>query len=58
MAAGVLILREAGGIAYHTSGKEFDIMKPDIVCGSTDKLCQQIISFIEKANQMNHVKFE
>lgn len=46
MAAGVLIVREAGGFVLNSNGTEFDIMKPNIICASTENLCREIISLL------------
>lgn len=54
MAAGVVIVREAGGVAYHTYGGEFNVMKPDIIAGSTDSLCQDMVRLIREADEIKY----
>lgn len=46
LAAGVLLVREAGGVVYAPDGGEFNIMKPNLVCAGTEALCQQLIELI------------
>lgn len=46
LAAGVLLVREAGGVVYAPDGGEFNIMKPNLVCAGTEKLCQELIELI------------
>lgn len=50
VAAGVLLIWEAGGSVYNTDGSQFDVMKPNLVCAGTEKLCQELISGIEESN--------
>lgn len=50
LAAGALIIREAGGVVLNPKGGEFNVMKPDIVCAGTEALCRKIISIFEKDN--------
>nr|XP_036671112.1 inositol monophosphatase 2 [Drosophila suzukii] len=52
LAGGAVILREAGGIVYHTSGAKFDVMKPDCVCTCSEGLAKNVIQLIEEADQI------
>ncbi|EDW34730.1 GL12744 [Drosophila persimilis] len=58
IAAGAIILTEAGGTVCHTNGGKFDVMKPDCVCASTEELAQNVISLIEEANQIKSYTFK
>ena len=46
MAAGVLIIKEAGGCVLHTDGSEFNLMGRQIVAASSEELAREIISKI------------
>lgn len=48
MAAGVLLVREAGGVVYAPDGGEFDVMRPDTVAASTEELCRELIELFKK----------
>lgn len=50
VAAGALLIREAGGVVYKTDGTEFDFMNSNLVCAGTEKLCQELIDGIKDAN--------
>lgn len=50
VAAGALLIREAGGVVYKTDGTEFDFMNAYLVCAGTEKLCQEIIDGIKEAD--------
>ncbi|XP_064615160.1 inositol monophosphatase 1-like [Liolophura sinensis] len=52
IAAGYLILREAGGVVLDPSGDAVDLCSRSVLCGSTDKLCREI------ASKVNHVRYE
>ncbi|XP_020815740.1 inositol monophosphatase 2 [Drosophila serrata] len=58
IAAGAIILTEAGGTICHTNGSKFDVMKPDCVCASTPELAKNVISLIEEANQITEYTFK
>ncbi|KAM8708697.1 hypothetical protein ACLKA7_015633 [Drosophila subpalustris] len=58
IAAGAVIVTEAGGCIYHTKGGKFNVMKPDLVCAATEELVKQVIDLIEEANQMTGTTFE
>lgn len=58
IAAGAVILTEAGGCIYHTKGGEFNVMKPDLVCGATEELVQRVISLIDEADQITEYRFK
>lgn len=50
VAAGVLLVREAGGSVYKSDGTEFDVMNAWLVCAGTEKLCQELIAGIKESN--------
>jgi len=50
VAAGALLIREAGGKIYKTDGEPYDIMNPTIVCAGTDQLCKEVIEAIKEAD--------
>ncbi|ALC44795.1 CG17027, partial [Drosophila busckii] len=54
-AAGYLLIREAGGVVTHPYGGAFDIMKPDLICASTETLRLEIEQLIRKADQAKSV---
>ena len=47
MAAGALIVSEAGGVVLDPSGGEFDLMSRDTLVCSSRQLAEQIISFLQ-----------
>ncbi|XP_053683447.1 uncharacterized protein LOC128733704 [Sabethes cyaneus] len=51
IAAGALIVREAGGVVTHINGGEYDILKPDIIAASSEQLAQQIQSIVNKVKE-------
>lgn len=57
VAAGVLLVREAGGVVHNTNGSEFNVMKPNLVAASKDSLAQEVIELIKLADQLNDYKF-
>lgn len=50
VAAGALLIREAGGVVYKTDGTAFDFMNSYLVCAGTEKLCQELINGIKEAD--------
>ncbi|XP_076245117.1 uncharacterized protein LOC143185760 [Calliopsis andreniformis] len=46
VAAGVLIVREAGGTVIDTKGEEYDVMKPNTIAAANDKLATEIKQLI------------
>lgn len=50
VAAGALLIREAGGQIYKSNGGPYDIMDPKIVCGGTDQLCKAVIETLQEAD--------
>ncbi|EDW41647.1 inositol monophosphatase 2 [Drosophila sechellia] len=58
LAGGAVILREAGGRVYHTSGARFDVMKPDCVCTSSEELANNVIQLIEAADEISGYTFK
>lgn len=49
-AGGILLIEEAGGIVKDVSGGPYDIMKPRLVCASTEELCNEIIEIVNQVN--------
>ncbi|KAM8708698.1 hypothetical protein ACLKA7_015634 [Drosophila subpalustris] len=58
IAAGAVILTEAGGCIYHTKGGKFNVMKPDLVCAATEELAKNAMSLIEEADQITEYTFK
>ncbi|XP_017121834.1 inositol monophosphatase 2 [Drosophila elegans] len=58
LAGGAVILREAGGSVYHTSGTKFNVMKPDCVCTSSEGLAKNVIQLIKEADQISGYTFQ
>uniref|UniRef100_A0A8D9EPW3 Inositol-1-monophosphatase n=1 Tax=Cacopsylla melanoneura TaxID=428564 RepID=A0A8D9EPW3_9HEMI len=50
VAAGVCIIREAGGVAYETSGKKFDVMTRRVLTAATEEIAQELIALIKKSD--------
>lgn len=50
VAAGALLIREAGGVVYKTDGTKFDFMNSYLVSAGTEKLCQELIDGIKEAD--------
>ncbi len=48
MAAGALIVREAGGYVASLDGSEFDLMSRSIVVAATKKLADELVDTIQK----------
>lgn len=57
VAAGVLLIREAGGVVYNTNGSEFNVMKPNLVAAGRDSLAHEVIELIKQADQIDDYKF-
>ena len=47
MAAGALIVTEAGGACLHTDGTEFNLMGRQIVAAASEELAREIVSKIQ-----------
>ncbi|XP_011200461.2 uncharacterized protein LOC105224163 [Bactrocera dorsalis] len=52
IAAGAVILREAGGLLYHSKGGEFNIMKPDLTAAASPELVKTMVGLIEEADAL------
>ncbi|OAD55063.1 Inositol monophosphatase 3 [Eufriesea mexicana] len=50
VAAGVLIVREAGGVVVDTNGGEFNIMAPKVIAAGNHKLVNELVKLIKKAD--------
>ena len=46
MAAGALIVSEAGGVVLDPSGGDFDLMSRDILVCSSRQLADQVLGFL------------
>lgn len=51
VAAGVLLIQEAGGKVYNTNGEKFSLMEANLACAGTEKLCQQLLVSISEADK-------
>uniref|UniRef100_W8BFE4 Inositol-1-monophosphatase n=1 Tax=Ceratitis capitata TaxID=7213 RepID=W8BFE4_CERCA len=58
IAGGAVILREAGGVLYHTTGGEFHIMKPDLIAAATPELAKTMVGLIKEADAMTDFTFK
>nr|XP_014100478.2 inositol monophosphatase 3 [Bactrocera oleae] len=58
IAGGAVILREAGGVLYHSKGGEFNIMKPDLTAAATPELVKIIVGLIEEADALTDFTFK
>lgn len=58
IAGGAVILREAGGVLFHTKGGEFEIMKPNLVAAATPELAKIMVGLIEEADAMTNFTFK
>ena len=47
MAAGALIVSEAGGVVLDPSGKDFDLMSRDILVSSSKELAAEVLDFLK-----------
>lgn len=43
IAAGILLIREAGGYVCKPDGSPIDLNDPKLICGATKKLCEALI---------------
>lgn len=58
IAAGAVILREAGGVIVKSDGSEFDIMNPYLTSASTPELLANAMALIKEANEIKHYTIE
>lgn len=58
IAAGAIILEEAGGLVTNSYGGELNIMKPNLIGSSTLELNQQIVKLIEDSDSITSYVFE
>ncbi|KAH0564534.1 inositol monophosphatase 1-like [Cotesia glomerata] len=54
VAAGVLIIREAGGHVIDTSGGDFNIMKPRVLAMGNRKLAPELVKLVRLADVKTH----
>ncbi|XP_053670669.1 inositol monophosphatase 2-like [Anopheles nili] len=50
IAAGALLIQEAGGTVTNITGGKYDIMKPDIVAASSKSLAMQILQIVREVD--------
>ncbi|XP_051166972.1 uncharacterized protein LOC127285162 [Leptopilina boulardi] len=50
VAAGKLIIEEAGGIILDTSGKELDLMVPRVIAACNQQIANQLVTLFEEAD--------
>lgn len=55
-AGGILLIEEAGGCVKDVSGGDYDIMKPQLVCASTEELCNEMLEIIKEVDSKFDVK--
>ncbi|XP_001650092.2 inositol monophosphatase 2 [Aedes aegypti] len=51
IAAGAILIREAGGVVINIDGGEYDILKPDIIAASSEKLAQRMLEIVRQVNE-------
>ncbi|XP_043475394.1 inositol monophosphatase 1-like [Leptopilina heterotoma] len=56
VAAGVLIINEAGGVVIDTAGGGFNLMKPKVLAAGNNKLAQDIVELIKDADAKTYQK--
>lgn len=52
IAAGVLLIREAGGYCCKPDGTPIDLSDPKLICGATRKLCDAMVALNKNALNM------
>lgn len=50
MAAGAIIVREAGGVVLDTLGGELDLMSRRVLCAATPELAKQVVPYIKQTS--------
>ncbi|XP_050067445.1 uncharacterized protein LOC126556258 [Anopheles maculipalpis] len=50
IAAGALLIQEAGGSVISITGGKYDIMKPDIIAASSEPLAQRVLQIIREVD--------
>ncbi|XP_055623060.1 inositol monophosphatase 1-like [Toxorhynchites rutilus septentrionalis] len=48
IAAGALLIQEAGGVVININGGEYDILKPDVIAAGSEKLAQRVLEVVRK----------
>uniref|UniRef100_A0A182SPY3 Inositol-1-monophosphatase n=1 Tax=Anopheles maculatus TaxID=74869 RepID=A0A182SPY3_9DIPT len=51
IAAGALLIQEAGGTVINITGGKYDIMKPDIIAASSEPLAQRVLQIIREVEE-------
>lgn len=49
IAAGSLLIREAGGYCCKPDGSPIDLNDPKLICGATEKLCLEMVELNKNA---------
>lgn len=52
IAAGVLLIREAGGYCCKPDGSPVDLDDPKVICAATKKLCDTLVELNKEATQL------
>jgi myo-inositol-1(or 4)-monophosphatase len=52
VAAGVLLIREAGGLVTGRDGNEFDVWRPHFVAAACDELHRELMAVLGPANHL------
>lgn len=50
IAAGALIVQEAGGIVINTNGGAFDVMKPNVITAGTQELADTLLKIAREVD--------
>ncbi|XP_055907164.1 uncharacterized protein LOC129942317 [Eupeodes corollae] len=58
VAAGAVILREAGGVIIKSDGSEFDVMKPYLTSACSTELLADVTALIKQANEITEYTVE
>lgn len=51
IAAGALLIKEAGGVVININGGQYDILKPDIIAASSEKLAQRLLEIVRQVEE-------
>lgn len=51
IAAGALIIQEAGGIVIGTNGGEYNVMKPNVITACTPQMCETMLSIAREVDE-------
>jgi myo-inositol-1(or 4)-monophosphatase len=51
IAAGALLIQEAGGVVIDKTGGAYNIMKPDIIVAGTEELAQKVLEIVQEIDR-------